>query len=147
MARPIPVFPAVPSTMVAPGVSRPRDSASSMIPRAARSLTDPPGFMNSAFPRISQPVNSERRRRRKRGVWPMWLATPPYRDEFGSMGSEDLGLSVGLRCVAEIRFYFPHAFGKQFCGVIVGDSGHHNAVLAVFPVGRRSDLSFRGEPE
>ena len=28
-------------------------------PRAARSLTDPPGFMNSAFPRISHPVSSE----------------------------------------------------------------------------------------
>lgn len=27
-------------------------------PRAARSFTEPPGFMNSALPRISQPVSS-----------------------------------------------------------------------------------------
>src|SRR5207249_12328318 len=43
-------------TIVAPGRRSPRASASSMIPRAARSFTEPPGFMNSALPKISQPV-------------------------------------------------------------------------------------------
>jgi hypothetical protein len=41
-----------------------------MIQRAARSFTDWPGFMNSALPRISQPVSSEARRSRMRGVLP-----------------------------------------------------------------------------
>ena len=52
----MPVLPAVPSTTVPPGRSLPLRSASSMIARAARSFTEPPGFMNSALPRISQPV-------------------------------------------------------------------------------------------
>ena len=69
-ASPIPVFPAVPSTMVPPGSSSPRATASRMIHWAARSLTEPPGFMNSAFPRTSQPVASEARRKRMRGVFP-----------------------------------------------------------------------------
>jgi hypothetical protein len=30
------------------------------MPNAALSLTDPPGFKNSAFPRISQPVRSDK---------------------------------------------------------------------------------------
>ena len=37
---PMPVLPAVPSTMVAPGLSAPEASAARMIPSAARSLTD-----------------------------------------------------------------------------------------------------------
>ncbi len=32
-----------------------------MIASAARSFTDPPGFMNSALPRIVQPVSAEAR--------------------------------------------------------------------------------------
>ncbi len=50
-ARPMPVLPAVPSTMVPPGRSAPRATASLMMYSAARSLTDWPGFMNSALPR------------------------------------------------------------------------------------------------
>jgi hypothetical protein len=72
------VLPAVPSTTVPPGLSRPRFSASSTTYRAARSLTEPPGFWNSALPRISQPVSSESFFRRMRGVLPIaemaWLA-------------------------------------------------------------------------
>ena len=49
-ARPMPVLPAVPSTMVPPGRSAPRATASRMIQSAARSLTEAPGFMNSALP-------------------------------------------------------------------------------------------------
>ena len=58
-ARPMPVLPAVPSTMTPPGCSAPRSIASRMMNSAARSLTDWPGFMNSALPRISQPVASD----------------------------------------------------------------------------------------
>ncbi len=67
----MPVLPAVPSTMVPPGFSRPDASASRMIASAARSLTEPPGFMNSALPRMAQPVASEARRSRISGVLPI----------------------------------------------------------------------------
>eukprot|EP00976_Prorocentrum_cordatum_P062750 1176830-Prorocentrum_minimum.AAC.10 len=70
-ASPIPVFPAVPSTTSPPGLSTPRSSASLMRYKAARSLTLPPGFKNSALPRISHPVASEAAFRRIRGVRPM----------------------------------------------------------------------------
>src|SRR5438094_1792606 len=49
-----------------------------MIPYAARSFTDPAGFMNSAFPRISQPVSSDRRRSRINGVFPTYPSMPWY---------------------------------------------------------------------
>ena len=64
------MLPAVPSTTVPPGLSTPRRSASSTIHLAARSLTEPPGFMNSALPRISQPVSSLRALSRMSGVLP-----------------------------------------------------------------------------
>ncbi len=69
-ASPIPVLPAVPSTIVPPGRKSPLAMASRMMNSAARSLTDWPGFMNSAFPRISQPVSSLALRRRTSGVLP-----------------------------------------------------------------------------
>ena len=50
IARASPVLPLVPSTTVPPGPSNPRDSAASMMATPIRSFTDPPGFMNSAFP-------------------------------------------------------------------------------------------------
>ena len=67
-ARPMPVLPAVPSTMIPPGLSCPLATASRTMARAARSLTDPPGFMNSALPRMVQPVSSEARRSLIMGV-------------------------------------------------------------------------------
>src|SRR6056297_106156 len=73
----MPVFPAVPSTMTPPGRRSPRVSASRTMPSAARSLTEPPGFMNSALPRISQPVCSDAARSRIRGVSPMASRTVP----------------------------------------------------------------------
>ena len=44
---------------------------SPIIPSAARSFTEPPGFRNSALPRISQPVSSLKELRRMSGVLPM----------------------------------------------------------------------------
>jgi hypothetical protein len=43
---------------------------------AARSFTDWPGFMNSALPRMVQPVSSEARLSLMRGVRPTAAATP-----------------------------------------------------------------------
>ena len=70
-ARPIPVLPAVPSTIVPPGLKAPRATASVMMARPARSLTEPPGFMNSALPRIAQPVASDAWRSLIKGVLPI----------------------------------------------------------------------------
>src|SRR4051812_47697617 len=67
----MPVLPAVASRTSPPGLISPRVSASRMIWRAARSLTDSPGFMNSALPRIVQPVISDARRSLIRGVCPI----------------------------------------------------------------------------
>ena len=55
----MPVLPAVPSTTRPPGLISPRFSASRIIWRAGRSFTEPPGFMNSALPRMVQPVAAE----------------------------------------------------------------------------------------
>ena len=49
IARPTPVFPLVPSTIVPPGFSFPSFSARSMIGSPIRSFTEPPGLKNSAF--------------------------------------------------------------------------------------------------
>lgn len=76
MASATPVEPAVPSVMRAPGVRRPSRSASSTICSATRSLMLPPGFKNSAFARMVQPVASESERRCTRGVSPMRPRTP-----------------------------------------------------------------------
>src|SRR5438552_12023854 len=49
IARPTPVLPLVGSTIVPPGFSRPRFSASSIIARPIRSFTEPPGLSISSF--------------------------------------------------------------------------------------------------
>jgi hypothetical protein len=45
----MPVLPLVASRIVLSGVRRPALSPAKIIASAARSLTEPPGFMNSAF--------------------------------------------------------------------------------------------------
>ena len=69
--KPIPVLPNVPSTTIPFGSSSFFSSASSIIPRAVLSLTDPPGFKNSALPYISQPVISDGYFNLIRGVFPI----------------------------------------------------------------------------
>src|ERR1700751_3161615 len=71
----MPVLPAVDSTTSPPGLSSPRFSASRIIPLPARSFTDGPGFMNSALPRIVQPVASEARLSLMSGVLPIASTT------------------------------------------------------------------------
>src|ERR1700753_2450157 len=67
----MPVLPAVDSTTSPPGLRSPRFAASRIIHLPARSLTDWPGFMNSALPRMVQPVSSEARFSLISGVWPI----------------------------------------------------------------------------
>src|SRR5215218_35011 len=71
----MPVLPAVDSTTSPPGLRSPRFSASRIIHLAARSLTDWPGFMNSALPRMVQPVSSEARLSLMSGVLPIASTT------------------------------------------------------------------------
>src|SRR6185437_9969840 len=71
----MPVLPAVASTTRPPGLRSPRFSASRIIHLPARSFTDWPGFMNSALPRMVQPVSSEARFSLMRGVLPIASTT------------------------------------------------------------------------
>src|SRR5437016_7670655 len=71
----MPVLPAVDSTTRPPGLSSPRFSASRIIHLPARSLTDWPGFMNSALPRMVQPVASEAYLSLMSGVLPIASTT------------------------------------------------------------------------
>ena len=74
----MPVLPAVASTTRPPGSISLRFSASRIICRPGRSLTDWPGFMNSALPRIVQPVASEARLSLMSGVLPI-VSTASFR--------------------------------------------------------------------
>src|ERR1035437_6050986 len=67
----MPVLPAVPSTIIPPGRKFPRAIASFTMASPARSFTDPPGFMNSALPKSSQPVNADAWRSLMSGVFPI----------------------------------------------------------------------------
>jgi hypothetical protein len=55
IASEIPVFPDVGSRIVWPGPIRPRSSASSIIARATRSLTEPVGLRDSSLAQIRTP--------------------------------------------------------------------------------------------
>ena len=68
--KPIPVFPAVPSTTVPPLAINFFSWASLIKARAALSFTDPPGFKNSAFPKLLQPVFSDAALNFINGVFP-----------------------------------------------------------------------------
>src|SRR5579859_984916 len=91
----MPVLPAVPSTIVPPGLSRPEATASSMMASAARSLTEPPGLRNSALPRISQPVASDARASRMSGVLPMVSMKPLRMVMGGSVPGWELAIELG----------------------------------------------------
>src|ERR1700692_3617100 len=71
----MPVLPAVASTTRPPGFRAPRFSASRIIHFPARSCADWPGFMNSALPRMVQPVASEACFSLIRGVLPIASTT------------------------------------------------------------------------
>ncbi len=71
IARPIPVFPLVGSTSVEPGWSVPRRSASSIMDRAIRSFTLPPGFWDSTLARMVALLAGAIRPSRTSGVLPI----------------------------------------------------------------------------
>src|SRR5689334_6858427 len=70
MARPWPVLPEVGSMIVPPGRSSPDRSASSIIVRAIRSFTLPPGFSCSSLARITGLTPLATFCSRTIGVWP-----------------------------------------------------------------------------
>ncbi len=70
MARPMAVLPLLASSTILPGVSSPVASACSIILSPMRSLTDPPGFINSSFTRTSTPGTGFMRLMRTSGVFP-----------------------------------------------------------------------------
>src|SRR5262245_13024772 len=67
---PMPVLPEVGSISVSPGLMRPCFSASSSMRTPMRSLTEPPGFMNSHLPSSSHGRSRPMRESRTIGVWP-----------------------------------------------------------------------------
>src|SRR5262249_39411264 len=70
IASATPVLPDVGSTIVPPGPSSPRRSASSIIALAILSLTEPPGLNHSSLAKI-RAVPEENRRSSTRGVLPI----------------------------------------------------------------------------
>ena len=70
MARPVPVFPLVGSTIVPPGRSLPSRSAASIRAIAARSLIEPPGLSASTFATSCGVRSLPSRERRTSGVSP-----------------------------------------------------------------------------
>src|SRR5688572_800667 len=97
----MPVLPAVPSTIKLPGLSSPRLSPSRMRYRPARSFTEPPGFRNSALPRMSQPVSSDGPRNRMSGVLPI-ASTSPLRTLAIAVFAVELGYPVKAHQRAEL---------------------------------------------
>ena len=70
MARPMAVLPLLASSTILPGVSWPVASACSIIRRAMRSFTEPPGLSTSSFARTSTPGTGFMRLMRTSGVLP-----------------------------------------------------------------------------
>src|SRR5882724_12006478 len=64
MASAMPVLPEVESRIVFPGTSRPRASPSSIILRAGRSFTEPPGLKPSSLPSMRMAALAASRDRR-----------------------------------------------------------------------------------
>ena len=65
------MFPDVGSIIVDPGLRRPSFSAASIIARAGRSFTLPPGFVVSTFATTGHAIPSVTRVRRTMGVLPI----------------------------------------------------------------------------
>src|SRR2546425_937721 len=74
----MPVLPLVGSTIVPPGFSAPVRSASSIIARAIRSLTLPPGLRDSTLATTAAPPGLGSLRRRTSGVLPIRSSTESW---------------------------------------------------------------------
>ena len=77
IAKPVPIFPEVSSTTVCPGDKTPKFSASFIMPSAARSFFENPGFRYSSFARIVPFTSCSfvNRSSRTNGVLPIASAT------------------------------------------------------------------------
>ena len=77
IASEMPVLPDVGSRIVCPGRIRPLSSASSIIARATRSLTDPVGLRDSSLAHSRTPGFGLRRLSSTSGVCPIaWMMSP-----------------------------------------------------------------------
>src|SRR6266853_2163178 len=120
----MPVLPAVPSTMSPPGSSTPRRSASSTMNFAVRSLTEPPGFRNSALPRMVQPVCSDARLSLISGVLPtastkslrMSMRPKPSATSLRDHGDRDL-LRAHRRLMRDVRRVAEHELQGVLAGI------------------------------
>src|SRR5436305_7751345 len=79
----MPVLPEVGSRIVWPGRIRPLSSASSIMARATRSLTEPVGLRDSSFAQMRTPGLGLRRLSSTMGVWPIDWTMSPYRPPHG----------------------------------------------------------------
>ena len=77
IASEIPVFPDVGSRIVWPGLISPRSSASSIMARATRSLTDPVGLCDSSFAQMRTPGFGDMRLSSTSGVLPIACTMSP----------------------------------------------------------------------
>ena len=77
IASEMPVLPDVGSRIVWPGAIAPRSSASSIIARATRSLTEPVGLCDSSLAQMRTPGLGESRLSSTSGVLPIaWMMSP-----------------------------------------------------------------------
>src|SRR5215470_10322764 len=113
----MPVLPAVASTTRPPGLISPRFSASRIICLAGRSFTDWPGFMNSALPRMVQPVASDARLSLISGVPPIASTTP------SRMGMGMLVRLVWRADLMEARRGYKACPGRANGGVLLQQPG------------------------
>src|ERR1700730_7087549 len=79
----MPVFPEVGSRIVLRGLIAPLASASSIIDRATRSLTEPVGLRDSSLAHSRTPGFGLRRFSSTSGVWPIAWMMSPYRPPQG----------------------------------------------------------------
>src|SRR5262245_49413632 len=131
----MPVLPAVASTTSPPGLRSPRFSASRTICLAGRSLTDWPGFMNSALPSMVQPVSSDARLSLIRGVSPIALAIPSricmilsiWAFNWAVFNGSEANLSGKLRHHKFTKKWLRHPIGALACnktGAFDNEPGH-----------------------
>src|SRR3989441_10301191 len=149
IASAIPVFPDVASRRVSCFV-RPARSAARNMPRAARSLTLPPGLCHSAFAyRCTRPETcAVNRSRRRSGVFPTRSAT---REAFGEFAAERMRSNASgrdVRLLAEGEF--EHV--KREEGALQTDGTQrdaellqHRVLAEAFGIGERHPLHHRRE--
>src|SRR6266849_7770000 len=132
IASAIPVFPDVASRRIRSFVS-PDRSAARNIPSAARSLTLPPGFRNSAFAHTCTrgATWATNRSSRRSGVWPMRSATCGAFGDFAAepMRSRASGPDVRLLAEGELEHVERQEGAKSPKAPNVADLIGHTALL------------------